>query len=657
MAADTTTSFEVVGSADEAADIRAAVAGLTVPTLLARQCRSRPDAVSIHWMRDGEWQAWTWRQYGAQVARMAGALERLGFGRGDRALLMTHPRPEFHVIDSAVLLLGGCPISIYNSSPAERVRYLAAHCRASLVVVEGRELLARVLAVRAELPDLRHVVVIDPAPTGSGDTGGGTGSEAAGGENLGGGAAGDVPPGVLRWDDLLAADPVDLEARAATAGPDDPCTVIYTSGTIGVPKGVMLDHRAVIWQCESYLRRLDRDLTGARWVSYLPVAHIATRFYAQYFHVYAGLEDITCPNPADVESVLIDRPPHLFFAPPRLWEKYLISLREWIGAMDDPARATRLTRAMRVGEEAALLELTGGDVPPRLAREREELRPATRELRARLGLGDLLTGAIGAAPANPQLTAAWIGLGVPMFEGYGLSESTGMLTVDPFAYRLGSVGRPMPGVELRVAPDGELHFRAGSAFRSYLDDPEQTAAAVDAEGWVRTGDLATIDDGYVRLRGRKKELIITAGGENVSPVAVEFALAAQLLVGQVCVLGDGQPALGALVVLDPQAAAVWAGVNGIPFTHVDELAADPRVLAEVGRQIARANDLLVRQEKVRRFHVLRHEWPLDSDELTPTAKLRRDQIAAKYQAEIAAMFAAPANVEVMPRAVAANHSS
>lgn len=421
------------------------------------------------------------------------------------------------MIDSAVLLLGGCPISIYNSSPAERVRYLAAHCRASLVVVEGRELLARVLAVRAELPDLRHVVVIDPAPT----------------------------------------------------GPDDPCTVIYTSGTTGVPKGVMLDHRAVIWQCESCLRRLDRDLTGARRVSYLPVAHIATRFYAQYFHVYAGLEDITCPNPADVESVLIDRPPHLFFAPPRLGEKYLISLREWIGAMDDPARATRLTRA----------------------------------------------------------------------------------------YRLGSVGRPMPGVELRVAPDGELHFRAGSAFRSYLDDPEQTAAAVDAEGWVRTGDLATIDDGYVRLRGRKKELIITAGGENVSPVAVEFALAAQLLVGQVCVLGDGQPALGALVVLDPQAAAVWAGVNGIPFTHVDELAADPRVLAEVGRQIARANDLLVRQEKVRRFHVLRHEWPLDSDELTPTAKLRRDQIAAKYQAEIAAMFAAPANVEVMPRAVAANHSS
>lgn len=273
----------------EADDISATVAGLTVPALLARQVRTRPDATSIHWRRDGAWHAWTWQEYGEQVARLAGALRGLGFGRGDRLVLMTHPQPEFHVVDSAAMLLGGCPIAIYTSSPPARVRYLVNHSRASVVVVEDRRLLAPVLAVRDELPTLRHVVVVDP-----GD--------------------GELPPGVLRWDDLLAAEPaepVDLVAGAAATRPDDLCTVIYTSGTTGVPKkGVMLDHAAALWTCESYVRRYPQDLTGARWISYLPVAHIATRLYAQYLHVYAGLEDVTCANPADIGAVLVDRPRH-----------------------------------------------------------------------------------------------------------------------------------------------------------------------------------------------------------------------------------------------------------------------------------------------------------------------------------------------------------
>jgi long-chain acyl-CoA synthetase len=616
-----TRACEAIGSAEEAADIASHVAGLTVPGLLVQQCLSRPDATSIQWRRDGRWHALSWQQYGEQVARVAGALERLGFGRGDRALLMTHPHPEFHIVDSAVLLLGGCPISIYNSSPPARLRYLAQHCQARLLVVEDRELLARALAVRQELPQLRHIVVLDPGPE-------------------------DLPPGVISWDSLRAADPVDLPARAAACKPSDLATVIYTSGTTGVPKGVMLSHAAVIWQCESYRRRLDRDLTGARWISYLPVAHIATRFYAQYLHVYAGLEDVTCADPGDVEAVLVDRPPRLFFAPPRLWEKYLVSMREWIDSLTDQEQAGALTRAMQVGAEVSLLELQGDPVPPELARERGRLKVFCSRLRVQLGLGDLLTGATGAAPTSPQLLAAWTGLGLPMFEGYGLSESTGMLTVDPFGYRFGTVGRPMPGVQLRVADDGELLFRAGSAFSGYLNDPEQTAQVVEPDGWVHTGDLATLDDGYVVLQGRKKELIITAGGENVSPVAVEFALVDMPLVGQVCVVGEGQPALGALILLDPYAVAGWARQRDIGFTHTDELTTHPQILAEVSRQIATANEGLVRQEKVRRFHLLPGEWLADSDELTPTAKLRRSQIAMKYRAEIDAMFAAPASVTV-----------
>ncbi|EFC81854.1 long-chain fatty acid--CoA ligase [Parafrankia sp. EUN1f] len=642
-------------AAAEAADIQAAVAGLTVPGLLARQCRTRPDEASVHWRDEDTWRAWSWREYGAQVARIAGALERLGFGRGDRAVLLTHPGPEFHVLDSAVLLLGGCPISIYNSSPPERIRHLVAHAGASVVVVADRVLLDRVLAVRHALPGLRHVIVLRP---GAGDPAGGTPASGTPAEApLPGGVLGDgvLPDGVLSWADLLEAEPVNLAGRAALARPEDLATVIYTSGTTGLPKGVLLDQRAVLWQCESYRRRLDRDLTGARWISYLPLAHIATRFYAQYCHVYAGLEDVVCPNPADVASVLPDRPPQLFFAPPYLWERFLGELRAWVDSLGDPALADRYRRALELGQRVALHEFAGEAIPGELAGEYARLRPAARELRARLGLGDLWTGAIGAAPANPALLASWIGLGVPMFEGYGLSESTGLLTVDPFAYRPGTVGRPMPGVEVRLDDDGELLFRSGAAFRGYLDDPAQTSAAVDRDGWIRTGDLASLDDGHVVLRGRKKELLITAGGENVSPVAVEIALAAQPLVGQVCVVGDGQPGLGALVILDAQAAASWAaergGVGRDPADPAGaagpaELAAHPDLVAELARQIGAANETLVRPEKVRRFRVLATDWLPDSDELTPTAKLRRAQIAAKYAADIAAMFAAPPNVPV-----------
>lgn len=609
----------VVGSAEEDADIRRAVAGLTVGRLLRRQVRQRPDDVSVQWRTDGTWRAWTWREYGEVVGRVAGAFQRLGLHRGDRAILMLPPSPHFHAADSAVVLLGGCPISIYNSSPPARIRTLARHCQARLVVVQDRSLLNAVLEVKDQLPQLRTVVVVDPGHS-------------------------PLPPSVLRWDDIVAAEPLDLETHAEIGQSDDLCTVVYTSGSTGEPKGVMLDHAAALWTCESYLRRMERDLTGARWISYLPVAHIATRIYAQYLHVYAGLEDVTCPDPADVESVLLERPPRLFFAPPRLWEQYLADLELWIATDVDPGRRPLYRDAIDVSREAALIQLAGGDVPADLAAAAEAARPACRELLSRLGLGDLWTGATGAAPTTPSLIATWIGLGVPMFEGYGLSESTGLLTVDPFAYRFGRMGRPMPGVQMRVADDGELLFRGGNAFRGYLGDPDLSIETIERDGWVHTGDLGRLDDGYVVLEGRKKELIINSGGQNISPALVEMALQASALIGQVCVVGDNRRTPGALVVLEPEAAARWLEARRLPVPPRAELHLDDAVVEEVGRQVATANLQLARHERVSHFRVLPGPWPIDSDELTPTGKLRRPGIAAKYAEAIEEMFAAPANV-------------
>jgi long-chain acyl-CoA synthetase len=532
---------------------------------------------------------------------------------------MLHPSPQFHAVDSAILLLGGCPISIYNSSPPARIRTLARHCQARVLVVEDRSLLNSVLEVRDQMPQLRTVVVIDAGES-------------------------PVPPSVFRWDDIVAAEPVEFERCAEAGRPDDLCTVVYTSGSTGEPKGVMLDHAAALWTCESYLRRMGRDLTGARWISYLPVAHIATRIYAQYLHVYAGLEDVTCPNPADVDTVLVERPPQLFFAPPRIWEQYLSGLESWIETSGDPQRRSEYKSAIEVSRQAALIELDGGSVPPDLAGRRDAARPVCRELRARLGLGDLVTGATGAAPTTPTLIATWIGLGVPMFEGYGLSESTGFLTVDPFAYRFGRVGRPMPGVQMRVAPDGELLFRSGNAFRGYLGDPDLTAQTVDGGGWVHTGDLGRIEDGYVVLEGRKKELIITSGGQNISPTAVEMALQSMPLIGQVCVVGDNRPTLGALIALEPDVALRWLSARGRPVPPRDQVHLDELLHTEVAREIATANLQLPRHERLTHFRLLPGEWSIDSDELTPTGKLRRGAIAAKYEETIDAMFASPATV-------------
>lgn len=609
-----------VGSAEEDEDIRRAVAGLTVPRLLLKQVRTRPDEISVQWRTESNsWRTWSWHEYATVVTRVAGALQRLGFRRGDRAVMMLHPSPQFHVVDSAVLLLGGCPISIYNSSPPARIRSLARHCRARVLIVEDRALLSSLLEVRDQLPHLRTVIVIDP-----------------------GGAP--VPSSVFRWDDILAAEPVDLEQCAHASDASDLCTVVYTSGSTGEPKGVMLDHAAALWTCESYLRRMDRDLTGARWISYLPVAHIATRIYAQYLHVYAGLEDVTCPNPADVDSVLVERPPQLFFAPPRVWEQYLGRLETWIATSGDAQRRTQYQDAIDVSRQAALVELDGGTVPTELARRREAARPLCRELRGRLGLGDLLTGATGAAPTTPSLIATWIGLGVPMFEGYGLSESTGFLTVDPFAYRFGRVGRPMPGVQMRVAEDGELLFRGGGAFRGYLGDPDLTAEVLQRDGWVHTGDLGRLDDGYVVLEGRKKELIINSGGQNIAPAAVEMVLQSMPLIGQVCVVGDNRPSLGALIVLEPDTASRWLTTRGRPAPEHSELHLDEALNAEVAREIATANQQLARHERVSHFVLLGEQWPIDSDELTPTGKLRRHAIVAKHAETIGRLFAGPANV-------------
>jgi long-chain acyl-CoA synthetase len=546
------------------------------------------------------------------VARATTGLAGLGVGRGDRVVLMMRNRPEFHVVDVAVAMLGATPISIYNSSSPEQVQYLTAHCGASVAIAEDLGFLERFLKVRSELLDLRSLVVLED-PDGM------------------------APEDVLRYEALLDSEPADLDALAREVRPEDLATVIYTSGTTGPPKGVMLSHGNICWTIESYMPLLQIEPVGFRVVSYLPMAHIAERMSSHYLGLAGGYEVTTCPNPGDIAAYAREVHPEIVFGVPRVWEKIYATVQGALAA--DPDRKAKFDEAV-----AAAIPLRLKKTQSPLTDEEQQTldfldEAAFKGVRELMGLDQARFAVTGAAPIPPEMLEWFVGIGVPMSEIYGMSENTGPLTWDPYEIKPGTVGRAMPGSEVRLAEDGEVVARGGHIFQGYLNDPEKTADALDDEGWLHTGDIGEMDDeGYLRIVDRKKELIITAGGKNISPANLEAALKMIPLVGQACAIGDKRPFVSALVVLDTDVAPAWARSRGIEATDLASLAEHPEVVAEVEQGLGEVMSQFNNAERVKRVTILAEEWQPDSEELTPTSKLKRRGIHAKYEAEIEAIY-------------------
>jgi long-chain acyl-CoA synthetase len=588
--------------------------GQTVPQQFVATVGRLPDRVALRW-RDGDgWGELTFSEYADRAARLAAALAGLGIGRGDRVVMMMRNRPEFHIADMAVLLLGATPISIYNSSAPEQVQYLSAHSEAKLAILEDIDYLERFLKVRPELPDLQEVVVLEDPD-------------------------GHAPADVHRWDALMQSEPVDLSTASRTAQPEDLATIIYTSGTTGPPKGVMLDHANVCWTVECLRMCLEGiEPEGRRLVSYLPMAHIAERMTSHYQQAVLGYEVTTCPEAGRVASYLPDVRPEIMFAVPRIWEKFYAAVQSIATA--DPERERTFARALELGGEADAHRTAGTEMPADVRAEYEKveaeiLLPA-RQL---LGLDQVIVAITGAAPIPVEILRFFRAMGVPLSEIYGMSESSGPMTWEPFAVRAGTVGRAIPGCEVALAGDGEVICRGGNVIRGYLNDPEKTAEAVDDDGWLHSGDIGEFDgDGYLKIVDRKKELIVTAGGKNISPANLEAAVKSYPLIGQACVIGDGRPFISALLVLDPEVAPAWAKQHGIEATTLGELSAHPDVIAEVERIVGEANAKFSQVEKVKKFTLLVEEWQPDSEELTPTMKLKRRGIHQKHADAIDAMY-------------------
>jgi long-subunit acyl-CoA synthetase (AMP-forming) len=553
----------------------------------------------------------TWAQYADRVRGIAAGLARLGVRAGDTVGLMMVNRPEFHLCDTAVLHLGGTPFSIYNTSAPEQIAYLFGNAENRVVITEAAFL--PVLRRVAEQTAVQHIICVDGPAEGA----------------LALSEVEDQPDAGF-----------DFEAAWRAVSAEDVATIIYTSGTTGPPKGVEVTPANMLAQCEATAAVLGRA-DNERVISYLPSAHIADRWGCHYAGMIYGTQ-VTCL--ADYKTILaafLEVRPTTLGGVPQMWYRLKAGIEMVVEHEPDPAKQQGMRWAIDVGKRYVQAGQSGA-VSAELAAEfakADELVLA--KLRAMIGLDQARIAVSGAAPIAPDVLEFVCALGLPVCELWGMSELSCCATINPpDAIRIGTVGTAIPGVEVKLADDGELLARGATVMRGYRRDPKKTAETIDADGWLHTGDIATIDgDGYVTIIDRKKELIINTAGKNMSPANIENAVrAATPLVGQVVTIGDNRPYNTALIVLDPDMAAGFAAQHGNAGASIAELARDPAMIAAIQSAVDTANERLSRVEQLKKFAILPHVWEPGGDEITPTMKLRRRPIAEKYAVEIDALY-------------------
>ena len=599
-----------------AEQVRRAVEGLTIPGLLRRNAQDFPDHPALTSGIDADAGTLTWSQLRTEVAALATGFTALGLRRGDRVLISMSKRPEHWVVDLAAIHIGALPCTTYDTLSTEQIRFVAQHSKATVLVLEGEEQLRRWRPVLGELPHLRTVVTVDPDST--------------------------PDPSFVDYADLRGEPPhpdAAFEELVDQADPASPLTVVYTSGTTGDPKGVVLTHRNVIH--ESLMQdHLVPVREHPRSVAYLPLAHIAERVLGIYMPICNAGHVTLCQDQAQLLPTLASVRPHGFFGVPRVWEKLAAGLRAKLAAL--PAeQAEAIEQAREVALEVFRLRSAGESVPAELAQRCEQVDElALRPIRAAVGLQDCLRSFSGAAPIPTSVLEFLASIGLAVYEVWGLSETTGAATVStPEVFALGAVGRPGPGMEVRVAEDGELLVRGPVVFAGYLQEDGAIDPATDAEGWLPTGDIGALDErGIVRITDRKKEIIITAGGKNIAPTKVESLLRAHPLVGHAVAIGDERRYVTALLVLDEETAPGWAKAHGVDTTDLGELTTHPEVRGALEEAVARANEELARVEQIKDFRVLAGPWSAESGELTPKLSLRRKVIAERYADTVEGMY-------------------
>ncbi|GAA2674903.1 AMP-dependent synthetase/ligase [Actinoplanes palleronii] len=626
--------------------------GLTVPALLHRNATEYGDLPALGTL--GSPDVLTWRALRDQVAVLSRGLADLGLGAGDRMLIMMGARPEHWLVDLAATHLGAVPSTVYATLAPAQLEYVARHSGAEILVLEGEAELERWSSVLPLLPQVRHVVLVAPVASAvSSASSGGLppdGFASAGLSPARAAGSGDSPG---REDRLVSlrqvaergeaahrADPEAFEKTWREIQADQPVTLLYTSGTTGDPKGVVLTHHNVIYQ-SVVLEATVPTPDHAPSLAYLPLAHIAERMLGIYNAVYRAGHVTICPDPTQLLAGLAAVRPVSFFGVPRIWEKMVASIQGQLAAADPAVRAAVET-AREVALQAYKLRGAEQPVPPELAVRLDVVDTRVlRPLRARLGLDNVLWPGSGAAPIPVEVLLYLAGIGIDVLEVWGMTETTGTATINtPDHFRTGTVGRANPGMAVRLAEDGEILVRGPLVCAGYLRADGGIEPVTDADGWLATGDVGTLDaDGYLTITDRKKELIISSGGKNIAPAQIENLLRAHPLIAQAVAIGDRRPYVTALIVLDEESVPLWAARHGLEGASLEVLAEHPALIAEIATAVEAANGRLSRPEQVKRFRVLPAGWTPESGELTPTLKLRRRIVQERYAEAISALYA------------------
>jgi long-chain acyl-CoA synthetase len=574
------------------------IEGATIVDTLRVNARRIPDRPAVRRHRPADegsgWETWTWGEYVGAIREVTAGLADLGIMPGEQVGILSNNCLEWHVADLATLANGSVTVPLYQTSSPEQVAYVLGHAEARACFVENHELLARILEVRDRLPKLDRVIVFDNAD---------------------------------RLDDPFVV-----------GFPDHLATLVYTSGTTGPPKGTMISHANIMWTLRSAVSYVDIH-EGERFLSFLPLSHIAERMMSDFGPIGAGGETWFARSLATVPEDLRDCRPTVFFAVPRVWEK----LQEAV--LGKLAEAHGVKKAAVDGYLALgrALELHGGDGhAPLWEKLPYGLLDAAigQRIRHELGLDQARILITAAAPIHPDVIRWFHAIGLPLVELYGQTEVCGPTTCNPPEdNRVGTVGRPFPGVSVRIADDGEILVKGGNVAMGYFHDPAATTALIDGDGWMHSGDVGALDaDSYLRITGRKKDLIITAAGQNITPQEIETDLRNHDLISEAIVVGEGRRYLTALLALNGEALTPWAEAHD-KIASFEALADDPDLRTEIDGIVDEVNHRRSRVENVRKFRILAHELTIAGGELTPTLKVKRNVVNDKYADLIEEMYA------------------
>ncbi len=584
----------------------------TIPSRLFRQQRIRPAQPSYYEKTAGGWRATSWNEYAEQVKRAGKALIALGLepdkSRGNEGAptvcILGFNKPEWIIMDVACMAIGGAPAGIYTTCSATEVQYVVHHAASTVILVENEDQWKKIEQKKSELPHLKHVVLMR-------------------------GAAKINDPMVLTWEEFLAkGDGVTDERffqRIDALEPDGLATLIYTSGTTGPPKGVMLSHKNLAWTAAKAQEITDITASDVS-LSYLPLSHIAEQMFSVHGPITTGMSIYFAESIEKVPDNLKEVRPTVFFGVPRIWEKFYSGIRGKMALADDRKKKL-LDWAMSVGAQAAKYNARGASMPVHLAVQYKLARKLIfTKLKQAVGLDRGRIFVSGAAPIAREILEFFASLDILVNEVYGQSEDTGPTSFNrPGRTKFGSVGPAVPGVDVRIAKDDEVLVRGPNVFLGYYKEPAATADTL-IDGWLHSGDLGAFDDeGYLMITGRKKEIIITAGGKNITPKNIEHALKQNSLIAEAVVIGDRRKYLTCLITLDPDQAKKLGG--------------DAEVRAEIQKQIDRVNQDLARVEQIKKFALLDNTFTIETGELTPTLKLKRNVVQKKFAKEIDALYA------------------